>query len=722
MLGLPGFKDISSLIVNKHLIIVRYVIILACVGIIATLLPKENFNYDFELNLPWKYENLYAPFTFTIKKLPDELLTEQQNMIDSISPYYKVELKVKEKVTEQFSANFAQFLNNQGTLGAGTVTGITRKDSSQVAKVVRQVLDTIYKKGILLTDEEHKKGGKLNLNSINLINNNTVTTVTPAGLFTNITDACQYADTYLRTQLPENLQPVIEPLCNSLQPNITFDRKTTREITEDELKKISTSKGVVQQNELIIAQGALVKNEQYSKLQSLKNAYETQESDAGIANPMFFNKYAVNIGHFLLVLVTIALFVAFLQIFEPATYYNPRKLAFILIFTAAFIYLIRLVVDLRQIGQTNFSLYMLPYCIVPIVMRNFFGNRTAMYIHIIIVLLSGFIVPMGFEFLFLHFTAGLAAILANERAYYWSDFFKSTAYIFATYTVGFIGLSLVKEGAWAYIPWVNLGWLVVNTFFCLLAYPLIPAFEKLFGFISNITLAELSDLNKPLLRRLARKAPGTFAHSLQVANLAEAASLEIGARPLLAKVGALYHDIGKMLRPIYFTENQTTEINPHDDIPYIESVRIIKEHVSHGIELAKKERLPNIIIDFIRTHHGTTRVEYFYQNFLKENPKHEIDEPFFRYKGPLPYSKETAIVMMADSVEAASRSLVSPTDEQINQLVDHIINSKIKDQQFQNCDISFKEISTIKKVFKKQLRSIYHIRISYPEIMERQEI
>ncbi|QQS29636.1 MAG: HDIG domain-containing protein [Sphingobacteriales bacterium] len=712
-----SLKNISSLIVNKHLVIVRYLLVLICIGVISTLLPKENFNYDFELNMPWKYDNLYAPFTFTIKKLPDELLMEQQRMIDSLAPYYKIEAKVKEKVMEQFVSEFAELYADEDKSEA---SGISRKDSLMAVRTADRLLDSLYTKGIATLDEEHKKSGKPALSSINLLINNTLTILNTNQLFTNITDACQYVDNAVKAELPENLWDIIEPLCNSLQPNITFDRKTTREITEEELKKIAKTKGVVQQNELIIAQGALVKNEQYSKLQSLKNAYETQGSS--VVSPMFFNQYAVNIGHFILVFVTILLFTVFLQIFEPATYYNSRKLTFILIFIAAFIYLIRLVVDIRQIGQTNFSLYMLPYCIVPIVMRNFFGNRTAMYVHIIIVLLSGFIVPMGFEFLFLHFIAGLAAILANERAYYWSDFFKSTAYIFTTYLAGFIGLSLIQEGSWATIPWVNLGWLVVNTFFCLLAYPLIPVFEKLFGFVSNITLAELSDLNKPLLRRLSRKAPGTFAHSLQVANLAEAASLEIGARPLLAKVGALYHDIGKMLRPIYFTENQTTEINPHDDIPYVESVRIIKEHVTHGVELAKKERLPNIITDFIRTHHGTTRVEYFYQNFRKENPNEEIDEPFFRYKGPLPYSKETAIVMMADSVEAASRSMHTPTDEQINNLVEHIIDTKIRDNQFVNCDLSFKDISVIKKVFKKQLRSIYHIRISYPDVLERQEV
>ncbi|OWY20800.1 HDIG domain-containing protein [Sphingobacteriales bacterium UPWRP_1] len=710
-----SFKNITSLIVNKHMVILRYVLILACIALISTLLPKNNFNYDFELNMPWKYDNLYAPFTFTIEKLPDELLSEQQSMIDSIAPYYKLEPKVKEKVLEKFTAQLPKVTDGK------SVGTFTRKDSVQVAKTAQRLLDSLYKKGIVLLDEEHKQNGKPSVNTLNLLVNNTVSILhTGTDVFTNLTDACQYIDNYVKIQLPERNQIMVEPLCNSLQPNITFDRKTTRQVTEEELKKVSRSKGVVQQNELIIAQGALVKEDQYSKLQSLKHAYETQNNAPN--NAQLINKYAINIGHFILVLITITLFVVFLQIFEPPTFYNSRKLSFILLFIAVFIYLIRLVVDLRQIGQTNFSLYMVPYCIVPIVMRNFFGNRAAMYVHLIIVLLSGFIVPMGFEFLFLHFIAGMAAILANERAYYWSDFFKSTGFIFVTYLGGFVGISLIQEGAWANIHWVNLGWLVVNTFFCLLAYPLIPAFEKLFGFVSNITLAELSDLNKPILRRLARKAPGTFAHSLQVANLAEAASSEIGARPLLAKVGALYHDIGKILRPIYFTENQTTEINPHDDIPYIESVRIIKEHVTHGIELAKKERLPNVIIDFIRTHHGTTRVEYFYQNYLKENPRQEVDEPYFRYPGPLPYSKETAVVMMADSVEAASRSMQTPTDEQINQLVDYIIDSKIRDNQFVNCDISFKDISTIKKVFKKQLRSIYHIRISYPEITERQEV
>ena len=265
------------------------------------------------------------------------------------------------------------------------------------------------------------------------------------------------------------------------------------------------------------------------------------------------------------------------------------------------------------------------------------------------------------------------------------------------------------------IDWVNFGWLAGNALLTLIAYLIIPVFEKVFGFVSEITLNELSDTNKHLLKQLTLKAPGTFNHSLQVANLAEAAAYEIGASTILVRAGALYHDIGKMENPIYFIENQNTEVNPHDELDYEESAKIIIDHVPKGVEMAKKHNLPDLIIDFIRTHHGTSRVEYFYQSHLKNFPDKQVDEDTFSYPGPLPYSKETAIVMLADSVEAASKSLKNPTYQQIDDLVDKIFQSRIDEKQFDNCAITFKDISTVQKIFKKMLKSIYHVRVAYPE-------
>ena len=451
---------------------------------------------------------------------------------------------------------------------------------------------------------------------------------------------------------------------------------------------------------------------------SLKNAYESDRPSE--IEKYKVDKYLGDAGYFIITFIVLAMFVLFMQVFEKHAFRSVRELSFIMVAIVLFLYLVSFAVNAKQLSAPNLSLYVLPYALIPIIIKTFFGHRMAVYTHIIIILLSGFIVPLGFEFLFLHFLVGMVAIVTNIKTHYWSHFFISTAYIFATYCIGYLGISFIQETSLENVKWATYGWLAINAFLTLLAYPLIPIFEKLFGFVSDITLVELGDVNRPLLKRLSTRAPGTFWHSLQVANLAEAAAAEIGANALLVKVGALYHDIGKMHRAAYFIENQKTDVNPHDDLPYEESARIIIEHVTLGIEMARKYGLPNIIIDFIRTHHGNTRTEYFYQKYLKEHPGEEVEEKQFRYPGPLPYSKETALVMMADSVEAASKSLKNPTEEDINRLVDNIIEGKINQNQFVNCDLSFKDITIIKKVLKKRLRSFYHIRISYPEVQKKE--
>jgi cyclic-di-AMP phosphodiesterase PgpH len=355
------------------------------------------------------------------------------------------------------------------------------------------------------------------------------------------------------------------------------------------------------------------------------------------------------------------------------------------------------------------------FCIVPIIVRTFFGTANALYTHLAIMMLASFVIPLGNDFIVLNMLAGMVAIFYNIKNNYWSQFFLSNGLILVTYLLGYIAMSVSNEGSFATVNYQNFGWLSLNILLTLLAYPFIPMLEKAFGFVSEITLLELSDINKPLLKELSIKAPGTFQHSLQVANLAEAAAYEIGANAMLAKTGALYHDIGKTLNPTYFIENQSSEVNPHDELTFEESARIIVSHVADGIELAKKYKLPDIIIDFIRTHHGSSRVEFFYQSFLKNFPDEAIDEKLFSYPGPLPYSKETAIVMMSDTVEAAARSLKNPTRDMLDELVEKLIAFKISQNQFINSDITFKEINVVKKILKKMLHSIYHARVEYPK-------
>jgi putative nucleotidyltransferase with HDIG domain len=329
-------------------------------------------------------------------------------------------------------------------------------------------------------------------------------------------------------------------------------------------------------------------------------------------------------------------------------------------------------------------------------------------------LIIGFEAPSGFEFMFIQTIAGMVAIFSIFTMSRRSQFFITVFMIFLSYTISFVGISILHEANLRSIDWMNLKWFLGNSIITLFAFPLIFIFEKAFGFLSDVSLMELSDSNSPLMRELSMKAPGTFQHSLQVANLAEAAVQHIGGNPLLVRAGAMYHDIGKIDFPLYFIENQNTVTNPHDDLPFEESARIIKSHVIKGVERAKKFRIPEQIIDFIRTHHGTVRLQYFYQSFLKNYPEQVPDEEIFRYEGPLPFSRETAVLMISDSVEAASRSLKNVDTHSISELVDYIIDNQMAQKQFDNSPITMKDISELRKLFKKMLMSIYHVRIEYP--------
>ena len=401
----------------------------------------------------------------------------------------------------------------------------------------------------------------------------------------------------------------------------------------------------------------------------------------------------------------------FLAIYRYDIYSDNSKILLILmqilIMSGIFIWALKLKL---------FSLYLVPFCIVPIIMRIFFDTRLSLFIHIIIILILGVVAPNPFEFVYLQIITGMVAIYSVIDLRNRSQLFISVGFILLAYSVSYLSFAFLHEGELEKIEWVNLGWFGGNALLTLFAFPLIYIYERLFGFVSEVSLMELSDLNTPLLRDLSLKAPGTFQHSLQVANLAQAAIYQIGGNSLLVRAGALYHDVGKMNMPLYFIENQSTQVNPHDELPFEESAKIIISHVIKGVELAKKHNLPEQVIDFIRTHHGTTVVQYFYQSFLKNYPDKIVDEEDFKYRGPLPYSKETAVLMMADSVEAASRSLKNVDKEAIEKLVDNIIDSQIEQNQFINCEITFRDITRIKKIFKKMLMSIHHVRVEYPAV------
>ena len=414
-------------------------------------------------------------------------------------------------------------------------------------------------------------------------------------------------------------------------------------------------------------------------------------------------------GYLLLTCLAIGALILFCRIEFPRIYTSLNSLTFLLIWPVLFALLVYFIEK-----TNNLSSYMIPFCIVPIVVKTFFSDRLAIFHHVVIILIVSFISKLGYEFTFLQILAGIITVLIVSGIRYWNKFFSTILIIFGIYIAGYFGLSAIKANNFADLPWHNFGWLALASFLLLLAYPITPLLEKIFGFTSDISLAELSDMNKPLIKRMSIEAPGTLQHSLQVSNLSEAAADKIGANSMLIKAAALYHDIGKLANPAAFIENQAAN-NPHDTWNNFESAKAIINHVSDGVALAKKERLPKIIIDFILSHHGTTRVEYFYRNQKKADPEREFDESLFRYPGPLPKSKEETILMVADSLEAASKSLKGATAKDIDDLVDKIIAFKIDHGQFDESELTFEELEQCKEVFKSLLKSINHVRIEYPD-------
>lgn len=414
-------------------------------------------------------------------------------------------------------------------------------------------------------------------------------------------------------------------------------------------------------------------------------------------------------GYLLLTCLAIGALILFCRIEYPEVYDSVYSLTFLLMWPVVFALLVYFIED-----TSNLSSYMIPFCIVPIVVKNFFTDRLALFHHIVIILIVSFLSKLGYEFTFLQILAGIVTVLVVSETRNWNRFFYTLLIIFGVYILGYLGLSAIKANNFGDIPISNFGWLALSSFLALLAYPFTPLLEKIFGFTSSITLAELTDMNNPLIKRMSIEAQGTLQHSLQVSNLSEAAADKIGANSLLIKAAALYHDIGKLSNPAAFIENQSPN-NPHNTWNNFESAKAIINHVTEGEALAKKARLPKVLIDFITSHHGTTRVEYFYRNQLKAEPDREFDESLFRYPGPLPKSKEEAILMIADSLEAASKSLKSPTAKDIDDLVEKIIAYKIDHGQLHESNITFKELEQCKEVFKSLLKSINHVRIEYPD-------
>ena len=469
---------------------------------------------------------------------------------------------------------------------------------------------------------------------------------------------------------------------------------------EEALSQISLSRGVVASGELIIAEGELVNEEHFEVLSSLRNEFSLRQGDQSSVWIVF--------GYSILVLLTFTLLLLFLHKYRYSIYEDNRKLTFIF-----FNILIVIVAVTMVIQYDTAYIFAVPICILPLIVKAFFDARLGLFTYVLSVLLIGFIVPNSFEYVFIQIMAGIITIQTVAQLYRRANLFISVGQIVLVYVIGYLAFTTIQEGSFVKIDFTPLALFLLNGLLMLFVQPLIYIYEKVFGLVSDVSLLELSDTNAELLKTLSEKAPGTFHHSLQVANLSEAAANEIGANALLVRVGALYHDIGKLENPHFFSENQSGAVSPHDEIDPKQSAQIIINHVKKGILLAQKNNLPDRIIDFIRTHHGNSLVYYFYKKQLELDP--ETDSSDFQYPGPKPFSKETAILMMADAVEAASKSLKAPTIDELETFINGIINGKMKEFQFNDSNITFSEIETVKKVLFKKLINVYQLRIEYPK-------
>lgn len=664
--------------------------------ILVSFFPKEaKFKYEFSKGRPWPHEVLIAPFDFPILKAPEEIEAERENIVKDHELYFDFNIDLNEELTNNFLKNFDLYwaakygvvpeneLLKQFTLDRGL-----------------EILTTILSHGIVQTipEIENKPPGY----KVTLITQRIAERIRLSDLYNihtafdklnQMIDDSEQADSEVLQQLLEEL----------LTPNIFYNESVTKSELQEYLDQISTTRGMVQEGERIISKGEVINKNRFQILESLRMEYETK---LGLES----NYYLILAGQILLVAISLTVLLFFLYFFRLDILEDNKKVLLILLVIILMVFMtsVALKFDVQYI-------YIVPLAIAPILIRVFFDTRLALYTYLINIILIGFLVPNSFQFLFMQLIAGIITIFSIVNLQKRAQFFFTSVVVFASYSAVYTGLNLIQEGNFSTIRSIDYAMFGGSALLILFSYPLIYLFEKIFGLVTDVTLLELSDTNSKLLRELSMRAPGTFQHSLQVANLAEESIFEIGGNAMLTRTGALYHDIGKMDNPMYFIENQVTGVNPHDELTNEESARIIIGHVIKGIEKAKQAKLPEQIIDFIRTHHGTSKVGYFFAMEQKDNPDEKVDSKRFTYPGPIPYSKETSVVMMADSVEAASRSLKIIDEETINNLVEGIISKQVDTGQFTNSPITLRDINTIKKILKKKLMNIYHIRIEYPK-------
>lgn len=663
-----SFKNIVEHLIPRINIFYRIFALLVAVALILLMFPieKQGEQFDYSVGGFWNDNDLYAPFDFNVTQVQEELDKALEEVRSKSLLYY----------VEDSSAYYAALRNLDRMAHNGLV-------DSELKRQLRHSIDSIYEKGYIETPSY-------------IVDLPHHTIVILKGNFGSEHQASEFISRYDldNSMLTDSI----------LVPNICFDATRSQLEEQSLLSQTSYHSDMVQTGELVIAKGELVTEEKAAVLQSLQAEN----------NHRFSAQYSITghlVGQALLCIFAFMALYMFLLNTKHSILDDNRKITIVLCTILLMSGVTALVV------RTN-PQYVLavPLCIVPILMHIFFDMRAALYIHLTTVIILANLVPNSFEFIYYQLITGIMSIISVKSFEHRSKFFIVGLIIFVTYSLIYTAGLLSQDTNLHNINYERYVMFFFNALLTLLAFPLIYLAEVFFGFTSSLTLLEISNTNTPVLRELSRKAPGTFQHSMQVANISEDLINEIGGNALLAKVGALYHDIGKIANPSFFTENQTSGFNPHDELNYDESARIITQHVTQGIELARKYHLPSEIIDFIRTHHGTSYTGYFYAKQKERFMGEDIDDTPFRYPGPMPYTREMAVVMLVDSTEAACKSLKDHSEENLNNFVDRIITGKIDSGQLSNCDLTFADITKIRKILKSRMISIYQARIAYPVV------
>ena len=666
--------------------LIRSGLIIATVVIIVWFLPRDSQNsFKMEKGKPWIYADIKAPFDFPVYKSEEVVKAERDSLMKLYEPYFNYNKETEVIQVRQFLKDY-----NKG------IPGLPEDYSILISNRLR----SIYDQGIM-SNTDYAKFNKDTTQMIRIVNGKIASSTLITNIYSTVT---AYEQIF---QVPE-LQPYREVLvkCNLndyISPNLLYDRERSEASLNDLQNSVPLASGIVQRGQKIIDRGDIVDSKTYNVLLSYQKELERREkNDQQISITIM--------GQILYVALLVICLTVFLTLFRKDYFEKPRSLTMLYSLIIAFTIIASL-----MISHNVLHVYIIPFVMVPIFIRVFMDSRTAFIAHVIMILICACVLQHPLEFIAVELVAGLVAIYSLRELSSRSQLFWTAVLVTVAAALTSLALAWIRDNSLTKFDFSEINYLIVNGLLLFCSYPLLYLIEKAFGFTSNITLIELSDMNKDLLRRMSEVAPGTFNHSIQVANLAGEIARKIDAKSQLVRTGALYHDIGKIVNPIYFTENQTG-VNPHEGMDYIESAQMIISHVTEGLKLAEKYNLPDIICQFISTHHGQGKAKYFYIQQKNAFPDEPVDELLFTYPGPNPFTKEQAILMMADAVEAASRSLSDYTEKSIRELVDRLIDTQVAEGCFKDCPITFRDIAYAKTVLIEKLKTIYHTRVSYPEL------